>query len=112
MKSVLKKHSAPSESPIGKEGEKAEEAVPVILSVERAPKRPGPKGRGIYRKKTIDLPPDLDAFVEEARRGHVRPNGQRSTAYSHFIEDMLAAERNRRANEASRHPIGSNTLTT
>lgn len=60
-------------------------------------KRPGPKGRGEYRKKTIDLPPDLDEFIEHARRHHVRPNGMPSTAYSHFVEDILAAERNRRA---------------
>src|SRR5262249_39195997 len=60
-------------------------------------RRPGPKGRGAYRKRTIDLPLDLDEFVEHARRQHIRPNGQASTAYSHFVEDLIAAERNRRA---------------
>jgi hypothetical protein len=60
-------------------------------------RRPGPKGRGAYRKRTIDLPLDLDEFVEHARRQHIRPNGQASTAYSHFVEDLIAAERNRRS---------------
>jgi hypothetical protein len=60
-------------------------------------RRPGPKGRGLYKKRTLDLPLDLDNFVEHARRSHVRPNGQPSTAYTHFIEDLIAAERDRRA---------------
>lgn len=63
----------------------------------RGLKKPGPKGRGKYKKRTIDLPPDLDEFIEHARRNHVRPSGQPSTAYSHFVEDVIAAERNRRA---------------
>jgi hypothetical protein len=60
-------------------------------------RRPGPKGRGLYKKRTIDLPIDLDEFVENARRNHIRPNGRPSTIYTHFIEDLIAAERNRRA---------------
>jgi hypothetical protein len=60
-------------------------------------RRPGPKGRGLYKKRTIDLPIDLDEFVENARRNHIRPNGRASTIYTHFIEDLIAAERNRRA---------------
>lgn len=66
-------------------------------SPSKEARRPGPKGRGAYRKRTIDLPLDLDEFVEHARRQHVRPSGQASTAYSHFVEDLIAAERNRRA---------------
>jgi hypothetical protein len=60
-------------------------------------RKPGPKGRGLYKKRTIDLPIDLDEFVENARRTHVRPNGRPSTIYTHFIEDLIAAERNKRA---------------
>jgi hypothetical protein len=60
-------------------------------------RKPGPKGRGLYKKRTIDLPIDLDEFVENARRTHVRPNGRASTIYTHFIEDLIAAERNKRA---------------
>lgn len=60
-------------------------------------RKPGPKGRGLYKKRTIDLPIDLDEFVENARRTHVRPNGRPSTIYTHFIEDLIATERNRRA---------------
>ncbi len=101
LKNVFNKHKKPSEVNNNPELN--------ISEGERAKKRPGPKGRGLYCKKTIDLPPDLHAFVEEARRGHVRPNGQRSTAYSHFFEDVLAAERNRRANEVARRPVGASS---
>ena len=60
-------------------------------------RRPGPKRRGAHRKRTIALSLDLDEFVEHARRKHVRPSGESSTVYAHFIEDLIAAERNRRA---------------
>jgi hypothetical protein len=69
----------------------------IASAVSDERRRPGPKGRGAYRKRTIDLPLDLDEFVEYARRQHIRPSGQPSTAYSHFVEDLIAAERNRRA---------------
>jgi len=75
--------------------------VEIAVDAGQKAKKPGPKGRGLYKKRTIDLPPDLDAFVEHARRNHVRPNGQASTAYCHFVEDLIAAERDRRARQAS-----------
>lgn len=82
-------------SKAGPIGPVPEAAALYIQSVQ--PKKPGPKGRGLYEKRTIGIAKDLDDFVEHARRSHVRPDGTPSTIYSHFIEDLVAAERQRRA---------------
>jgi len=64
---------------------------------QRARKKPRPRGRGEYEKVTLNLSTDLVNFVEAARRSHMRPSGEYSTVRSHFIEDLIAAERDRRA---------------
>jgi hypothetical protein len=79
------------------DSEKAQVQGISVTNDSAEPRRRGPKGRGAYRKRTIDLPLDLDEFIEHARRQHVRPDGRSTTAYSHFVEDLIAAERNRRA---------------
>ncbi len=70
----------------------------VHTSIEK--KKPGPKGRGNYQKRTIGVATFLDNFVEDARRTHVRPDGTRSTVYGHFIEDLILAELHRRRDAA------------
>jgi hypothetical protein len=88
-----------SENPSIQESEKPDSQALHAIATISSDEKPGygPRRRGAYRKRTIALSLDLDEFVEHARRQHVRPNGEPSTVYAHFVEDLIAAERNRRA---------------